>query len=213
MFRSRWSRGALLAAPGLLLSGFGAVHPAGIDASTARWWATLHILLLPVFPLLAAAQWVLLADAPAVLRWPGRLAAFGFAAFYSGLDAVAGIAAGTVVHAEHGLTPVLGELFATGDLLGHIGTGCFLAASALIVAAIGRHDPLRTVPGAVLLLAGGVSFIDSHIFWPRGVFTMIAIAAGMFLLALVSSAARTPAEPTGDGGAAARPRQSARQGR
>lgn len=169
-----------------MLAGFGTVHPELLDIITAPWWARLHVLLLPVFPLLAVAQWILLTPAPAVLRWLGRLAAFGFAAFYSGLDAVAGIAAGTVVHAQHGLTPVLGELFAAGDTLGYVGTGCFLAASVLIVAVVSWHARWRAIPGAVLLVAASISFIDSHIFWPRGVFTMIGIAAGMCLLSIVS---------------------------
>lgn len=186
VLRSPWTRAGLLATPGLVLAGFGLVHPARLDVATAPWWASLHILLLPVFPLLAVAQWILLTPAPVVLRWPGRLAAFGFAAFYSGLDAVAGIAAGTVVHAEHGLTHVLGDLFAAGDTLGSIGTGCFLAASLAITAATARQARWRAIPGGALLLAASVSFIDSHIFWPRGVYTMIGIAAGMFLLSLAN---------------------------
>lgn len=174
--------------PGLVLAGFGAVHPPLLDAATAPWWETMHVLLLPVFPLLAIAQWVLLAPAPPVLRWSGRVAAFGFAAFYGGLDAVAGIAAGTVVQAQQGFTPVAGAVFAIGDTLGYIGAGCFLVASVLIVAAITQHAGSRAIPGAVLLLAASVSFLDSHLFWPRGVVTMVAIAAGMYLLVVVSPA-------------------------
>jgi hypothetical protein len=174
-----------VAVPGLVLAVFGGLHPALLTTDTSHWWATLHVLLLPVFPLLAGAQWILLSSAPPVLRWPGRVAAFGFAAFYSGLDAVAGIAAGTVVHAEHGLTPVLGRIFAAGDTLGYIGSGCFLAASVLITAAVGWQVGLRVIPGGSLLVAASISFIDSHIFWPRGVVTMLAIAAGMFLLTVV----------------------------
>ena len=171
-----------MAVPGLLLAGFGVVHPSGLNADTAGWWATLHIVLLPAFALLAAAQWHLLTPAPPVVRWLGRLAAFGFAAFYTGLDAVAGIAAGTVVDAQHGYSPVVGRLFAVGDGLGYVGAWSFLAGSLLAVAAIAPHAGWRVVPGAVLLLAAGVSFLDSHIFWPRGVYTMVGIAAGMFLL-------------------------------
>ncbi|MEV4143527.1 hypothetical protein AB0J40_07650 [Amycolatopsis sp. NPDC049691] len=181
---SRWLRGLLFALPGLLLAGFGAVHPAYLDAATASWWAELHIVLLPFFPLPAVAQWLLLAPAPPWLRWPGRVAAFGFAAFYGGLDAVAGIAAGTVVHAQHGATPVVGAVFGVGDLLGYVGSACFLIANALIVAAVISRAKWRAVPGAVLLLVASVSFLDSHIFWPRGVFTMIGVAIGMSWLAL-----------------------------
>jgi hypothetical protein len=181
---SRWLRAALLAVPGLILAGFGVFHPAPLEVDTAQWWTTLHVLLLPVFPLLAMAQWILLSPAPPVIRWPGRVAAFGFAAFYGGLDAVAGIAAGTVTHTQHAVTPVTFAVFTIGDTLGYIGAGCFLAANVLIVAA---HFTWRAIPGAVLLLAASISFIDSHIFWPRGVFTMVAVAIGMFLLSLVST--------------------------
>ncbi|WP_086663551.1 hypothetical protein [Lentzea kentuckyensis] len=184
MIRSRWLRAVLFALPGLLLAGFGAVHPALLDAASASSWAALHIVLLPVFPLLAVAQWLLLTPAPPWLRWPGRLAAFGFAAFYGGLDAVAGIAAGTVVHAQNGVTPVVGAVFAIGDLLGHIGSACFLVANALIAGAAVARAKWRVTPGAVVLLVASVSFLDSHIFWPRGVFTMIGVAVGMSWLCL-----------------------------
>ncbi len=183
MIASRWTRAALFAVPGLLLAVFGLLHPEGLDVATAPHWTTLHVVLLPVFPLLGMAQWLLLTSAPPWLRWPGRVAAFGFAAFYGGLDAVAGIAAGTVVKAQHGATPVLGAVFEIGDLLGHIGAWCFLVASVLIVAAFLRSARWRTVPGGVLLPAASVSFLDSHIFWPRGVFTMLAVAAAMAWLA------------------------------
>ncbi|MET0237250.1 MAG: hypothetical protein ABW224_21550 [Kibdelosporangium sp.] len=186
MFRTRWPRAVLIAVPGLVLAGFGVVHPAPLDAANAHLWTTLHVLLLPVFPLLAAAQWMLLTPAHPVVKWTGRLAAFGFAVFYDGLDAVAGIGAGAVTAAQNGVTPVTGAVFAIGDTLGYIGAGCFLAANVLITAGIAAHARWRTVPGAVLLLAASVSFVDSHIFWPRGVFTMIGVAVGMFLLAAES---------------------------
>lgn len=183
MLRSRWSRAAGYAAPGLLLAGSGLAHPLALGPASAPWWTTLHVVLLPVFPLLAVAQWLLLSSAPAALRRPGRLAAFGFAAFYGGLDAVAGIAAGTVVHAEHAVTPVTGAVFGIGDTLGHVGALCFLAANVLIVVAAARDAAWRAAPGAAVLLAASVSFYDSHIFWPRGVVTMLGVATGMFLLA------------------------------
>jgi hypothetical protein len=176
---SKSLRGFLVAVPGLLLAGFGVVHPAQLDAATAPWWTTLHVILLPVFPLLAWAQWYLLASAPPWLRWPGWVAAFGYAAFYGGLDAVAGIAGGTVVHAQHGATPVVGAVFTAGDLLGHVGAACFLVASVLIAVAAVLRAGWWAVPGGVVLLLASVSFLDSHLFWPRGVVTMLGVAAGL----------------------------------
>jgi hypothetical protein len=132
--------------------------------------------------LLAAAQWYLLRAAPRPLRWPGLLAAYGYATFYSGLDAVAGIAAGTVEDASGGTSPVVGRLFEIGDTLGYVGAWCFLVANVCVVAGIAPRAGWRVVPGAAVLLLASVSFLDSHLFWPRGVYTMIGIAAGMFLL-------------------------------
>jgi hypothetical protein len=185
MPRRRWPYVLSAAVPGVLLAGFGLAHPAGLDAASAGWWAHLHVLLLPVFPLLAAAVWFQLSPAPRWLRWPGRLAAFGFAAFYGGLDAVAGIAAGTVVTAQHGVTPVVGAVFEIGDLLGHLGAVCFLVAAVALAVDVATRARLRALPGAAVLIVAALSFLDSHIFWPRGVFTMLGVAVGMALLAAV----------------------------
>jgi hypothetical protein len=187
MLRSWWPRAVAVAVPGLLLAGFGATHPAGLHAGNAHWWAMLHVLLLPVLPLLGVAQWVLLSAAPGPLRWTGRLAAYGYATFYSGLDAVAGIAAGTVEEASGGTSPLSGRLFEVGDVLGYVGAWCFLVGSVCVVAGIAPRAGWRVVPGAALLSLASVSFLDSHLFWPRGVFTMVGIAAGMFLLGWVSA--------------------------
>lgn len=189
-------RTVLLALPGVLLAGFGIVHPAALDAETAQHWSRLHVALLPVFPLLAAAQWALLDRAPYALRRVGRLAALGYAVFYGGLDAVDGIAAGAVVHAQHARGGVEDSLFAIGDPLGHLGAACFLLASVIIVATFARRVGRATIPGAALLLAGSILFLDSHIFWPVGVAAMLAIAAGMALLDLARQAPPSPEPPS-----------------
>ena len=77
------------------------VHPSHLDSGTAHRWAVLHIALLPVFPLVAAGFVVPLLCRPrgpaVVVAW---IASFVYACFYTGLDAVAGIAAGTVVKVD-----------------------------------------------------------------------------------------------------------------
>src|SRR5688572_1628491 len=88
----------VVAAP-LLLAMMGLAHPRPLDSSSAQRWADMHVLLLPVFPLVALGFAVPLwgrpnrtaAGAATVVAWA---AAFTYACFYSGLDAVAGIAAG-----------------------------------------------------------------------------------------------------------------------
>jgi hypothetical protein len=176
--------------PPLLLAAVGLVHPQTLNPSTAAHWAGLHILLLPVFPLLTVGLLVPLwgrprrdlAGAATVAAWAG---CFVFAAYYTGLDAVAGIAAGTA--AEHGATGAVHPLFARGDALGHAGVYALAVAALATCAVLFPRHGVRVLPGAVILLAACWSFVDSHIFWPRGVFTMLGFAVAYGLLAVASA--------------------------
>lgn len=188
-------RTLLLALPALVLAGIGTVHPHHLDPGSAQWWSDLHIILLPIFPLLGVVQWVLLDRVSPVPRWAGRLAAFGYAAFYGGLDAVAGIAAGTLVHAQGRRSDLDLAVFQVGDLLGYVGSGCFLVANVIIVVALGRRVGPAVYPGGAVLLTASAFFLVSHIFWPVGVATMLGLAAGTALVdgAAARAGARPPA--------------------
>jgi len=166
------------------------MHPHGLSRATAEEWVRLHIALLPVFPLLTAGLLIPLWQRPrrdlaglaTVVAW---LAAFGYAAYYTGLDAVAGIAAGTgVEHAAEGarLGPVKGPLYDTGEALGQAGSYALIVAVLATAVALFPRYGIRILPGTVVLLVSGWSFIDSHIFWPRGVYTMLGFALGFALL-------------------------------
>jgi hypothetical protein len=184
-------RMALVTAAPLVLAAAGIAHPHGLSRSTAADWAQLHIALLPVFPLLTVGILVPLWHRPrlglagfaTVAAWAG---AFVYAAFYTGLDAVAGIAAGTAVeHADAtaSLGPVKRPLYDTGEALGQAGAYALIGAIvATAVALLAKHGA-RVLPGTAVLLAAGWSFVDSHIFWPRGVWTMLGFALGFALLA------------------------------
>ncbi|MCW6006063.1 hypothetical protein K1W54_15960, partial [Micromonospora sp. CPCC 205371] len=90
-------------------------------------------------------------------------------------------------------------LFTTGDALGYAGAGAFAAAAlAASLALYLRYGP-RTLPGALIVLAASVSFVDSHIFWPRGVLTMLAFAAGFALIAAATAATPVATEDAGSG--------------
>ncbi|MFF7788556.1 hypothetical protein [Streptomyces sp. NPDC007991] len=199
---------ALVTAAPLLLAAAGIAHPHGLSRSTASDWTQLHIALLPVFPLLTVGLLVPLRQRPrlglagfaTVVAWVGT---FVYAAFYTGLDAVAGIAAGTAV--EHAgetasLGPVKRPLYETGEALGQAGAYALIGAIAATAVALLPKHGARILPGTLVLLAAGWSFLDSHIFWPRGVWTMLGFALGFALLhwGAASSA------PTG--GAGVRPR-------
>lgn len=154
-------------------------------------WTQLHVVLLPIFPLLAVGLLVPLWHRPrpdltgfaTVVAWAG---AFIYAAFYTGLDAVAGIAAGTAVEHAAGTTslgPTTHPLYDTGEALGQVGVYALIGAVVATAVALFPKHGARVVPGTVVLLVAGWSFIDSHIFWPRGVWTMLVFALGFALLA------------------------------
>jgi hypothetical protein len=188
----------------LALAVVGLFHPLVLNRATAGMWRDMHIWLLPVFPLVALGFVVPLWGRPrrdlsgvaTVLAW---LAAFGYACYYTGLDAVAGIGAGTAaVSAPPGqdLGPLVTPLFHTGDELGHWGAYAFIAASIATSVALGvRHGPRVLVPG-LLLIAAGYSFVTSHIFRPRGVITMFAFAIGFALLAWLTATRPAASMPT-----------------
>jgi hypothetical protein len=197
-------RGLLVTAGPLLLAVAGLAHPGGLSAATAHRWAHLHIVLLPVFPLLALAFVVLLRGRPrldvagvaTVVAWLGAAV---YAAGYTGLDAVAGIAAGTVAgqsgdQAE--LRRLVLALYDVGDLLGRAGVYALLIAVLAGTVALAVRHGARVLAGTVVLLGAGYSFIDSHIFWPRGVFTMLGFAAGFALWTWAATEQPPTSRPT-----------------
>jgi hypothetical protein len=192
----RTLRTVLLVVPvPLVLAAAGLVHPHLLSAATADRWAVLHIVLLPVFPLLALGLVVPLwgrpsRDAAGVATVAAWVCAFVYATFYTGLDTVAGVAAGTVARnaaAGADIGPSVQALFDTGDKLGYVGSYAFAAATLAVSVAMFLRYGARTLPGSLVLLAASYSFVDSHIFWPRGVLTMVAFAVGFALTAAASS--------------------------
>ncbi|MEW2116302.1 hypothetical protein AB0945_14150 [Streptomyces sp. NPDC005474] len=191
---------ALVTVAPLLLAGAGLIHPRHLSAATAGHWAGLHIALLPVFPLLVLGLIVPLWGRPrpdaegalTVVSWAGCL---WFAAYYSGLDAVAGISAGTVV--DHGVHGAAGHLFVVGDELGRSGVYGLAVASFATCAVLWRRHGVRVLPGAAVLFAACWSFVDSHIFWPKGVFTMVGFAVAFALLTVAAArpATGSPSRP------------------
>jgi hypothetical protein len=178
---------AAVTAPPLILLGVGLTHPAHLTVASAGWWTTMHQLLVPLFPLLAAAVWVLLRRDHTALAHFGRVAAVGFAVFYGTLDAVSGVAAGIVVQAEGSTeAAALDPLFAAGKIFAYLGGYSLLAA---VAAAIGCTWLSGTRPatfwvGAMLALGGAAVVARFHIYFPYGTATMGCLAIGFCLIEL-----------------------------
>lgn len=200
----RWGYALVVAGPALLLALVGLIHPSAGSEDNATLWRNLHVLLLPVFPLLGVAIWILLRGVPGVLAWTARVAAFGYATFYSGLDILTGIGVGALLERQSD-AQAIEAVGATGKDLGLVGSVFFIVACIALALTLFKRDGRDTIPGAVVLVLAAVVFGARHINGPAGVLAMLALAAGFAWLAAVSfraeptqavSSAASPSHPT-----------------
>jgi hypothetical protein len=188
-----------VALPPLALAAAGLSHPSSLTDATAMHWRDMHIALLPVFPLLAIAPILLTRRHDRRLGILAVVLGFAYAVCYQALDILAGIAAGALeMEGGQGVT----TMYALADGIVVTGVWAYVAATVLASALVIRHAGWRALPGAAIAVVAAVSFVDSHIFFPRGVITMLGLAVGWTWLALCSygpvrRSARASAGPAG----------------
>lgn len=167
---------AAVAVPPLLLAAVGLAHPHTLNDESAVRWLALHVVLLPLFPLLGLAPWLVARDAGRAASVVTAVLGYVYGACYGALDVLAGIGGGALQRGGAGdVKPVLYEW---ADRLGAVGVWAYLAASVVAAAVALRRTGVPALYGVVLVLAGGVSYLTSHVYWPEGVLTMLALAAG-----------------------------------
>lgn len=188
-------RAMVLALPGSVLAVFAAHHPSGLTPETAHHWWSMHVLLIPVFPLLPLALLWLLRGERGPLVWLACLAGYGFAVCYTALDVLAGIGAGLAVDTEGPAGgPLATRMFAVADPIGLAGVWLLIGCAVITTAVLGMRQGPWVVPGGLVLVASGWVFRTSHIFFPVGMYAMIGLATGTALLAL----AVPPSPPGGE---------------
>lgn len=201
---TRWHVALLLVGPiALAIAGF--THPAHLTEESASWWHTVHIVMLPLFPLLAVNIWVLLrgvwSGVDGWLATAARLLAFVYAACYTALDVLAGIANGALMieSNDSGLDVVAAKsvMFGEGNRLAEVGVFSLLVATLLLGGLYIRRFGTVALPGSLVLVASSYSFLDSHVYPVRGVVTMLGFALGAALLAIpaLRASQRSP-QPT-----------------
>ncbi len=169
-----------VALPALLLAAIGTTHPMFLNDRTAVYWRNLHIVLLPLFPLLGLAPWLIARHYGPLFGWMTGVLGFVYAVFYSALDVLSGIGAGGLQLA--GLGSSTSPIFALGRELGLVGSLAFGIATLIAAGLVLRQARLAAVPGAVLVIGGAALFYRSHIYWPVGVVAMLVLAAGWLAL-------------------------------
>ncbi len=184
-----------VALPPLVLAAVGLTHPMHLTASSAEYWRNLHIAILPVFPLLGFAPWLLVRGYDAFLTWLVGILAFVYAAFYTALDVLAGIGAGGLKLDDMGMAT--GTLYGLGDTLGFVGSVAFIAAGAVTALSLVRRFGPWTLPGSAAVIVGAFLFLQHHIYFPLGVVGQLLIAAGWVWLVLVTRRvlASSPSQP------------------
>lgn len=182
-----------VALPPLALAAVGVTHPSDLTPESAEYWRNLHIGILAVFPLLAFAPWLVVRGRTAIVSWTVGVLGFVFAAFYTALDVLAGIGAGGLQFDGHG--DVVGTVFRLGNNLGDVGSYAFVAASVIAAAFSVTWSGARAVPGAVLVIAGSLLFLERHIYFPVGVAGQLCLAAGWVALLAVQGRAQPRVQP------------------
>jgi hypothetical protein len=172
--RTALRRLVLLGTP-LLLGALVAFHPLGVDlladlGSRADWFITLHVLMLPLFGLMAVALVLLAPGIQGRALVANRAGVWLFAILYPVFDAIAGIARGMALRmavaapaegqqalvalaAELGSSPVTQACGVLG------GAGFFVAAGAAATALARRGAPRGAL---VCLVLGSLIFGISH---------------------------------------------------
>lgn len=181
---------AAAAVPPLLLAALGTTHPDVLTPQSAPWWRDLHVVGLVLFPLLALGPWALLRGRHGLLTAAAVVLGLVYAVFYGALDTLAGVGGGheTMVL---GPGPWVSALFGIADVIVLPGVYAYLAAVALAAVVVVVTAPgmrrVAAVLGGVVAVGAAWSFRTSHIYYPFGVATMVALAVGLTALVLAAN--------------------------
>lgn len=179
---------ALATVPTLVVLLVGITHPLNLTEEAAQSWQTLHLVLLPVFPLMGLAPWIVARTADRRLGWLAAIGGYAFATGYTALDVLAGIGGGAMVLG--GQSDATGPLFRIANQLALVGVyGLVFGTLVASIAAVLRGRWLA-IPGAALALVGSYMISTEHIFSPLGTLALGLVVVGYAILA--TAVTRTP---------------------
>ncbi len=159
----------------------GLTHPGRLTEQSGEWWRNLHILLLPVFPFMGLAPWLVARAVDRRLGWLAAIGGFGFATFYTALDVLAGIGGGAMMIA--GNSDAAGPLYRIGNQLALVGVYALVGGTLVASVAAFIRARLVALPGALLALVGAYMISDAHVYFPKGTLALVLVAGGYAILA------------------------------
>ncbi|SMQ63800.1 hypothetical protein [Agreia sp. VKM Ac-1783] len=184
----------LVSLPAVICALIGLVHPHHLTDETASRWQVMHLILIPLFPLVGLGPWLVARHSNRPLGWIAAVGGYGFATFYTSLDLLAGVAAGTLQLA--GVTDGKAPVYEVARALGLIGVVSLVLACIAATAAVAIRARLRALPGGILAVVGACLIQPGHIYAGLGTAAMLLLAAGLVLLALTATSKRSSVAPT-----------------
>lgn len=176
--------------PALLCAAVGLTHPAQLGQDTALYWQNMHIVLIPLFPLIGLAPWLIARAVDRRLGWIAAVFGYGFATLYTALDILAGVGGGAMVLG--GQSDATGPLFEIARTLARVGAWSLVLGTVVASIAAIMRARLAAVPGAILAIVGAALVYQGHIYFPIGTLAMLLFASGSVILAVqVTRAADT----------------------
>lgn len=184
--RGVWVTAVVVALPALLVAIDGSQHPPHLTYAASNEWYSVHLPGIVVVPLIGGALAWTMRGRRDPTAWLVRLAAYGFATFYTALDVISGVAAGYVTHHLGPGVPrpdAVAYLFRIGTPLGRIGSIALMCCALLLVLDALVEMRLAGL-GSVLLLPGAYLVHEHHIFPPLGVTGLVLLGLGTSALVL-----------------------------
>ena len=178
---SRRTLALLVALPALACAIVGLTHPMHLTEASAEHWRNMHIALIPIFPLIGLAPWLIARQAGVWFGRAGAILGYGFATFYTALDILAGVAGGALVMA--GDSEVTGAVFGIGRILANIGVVSLVAGCLVASIAAFRVAGVAALPGALLATVGAVLVQPGHVYLGLGTVAMTLLAGGFIAMA------------------------------
>ena len=171
----------LVSLPAIACALVGLTHPVNLNMASAEQWRNLHLILIPIFPLIGLASWLIGRTAGVWFGRAGALFGYGFATFYTALDILAGVAGGVLVIA--GNSDATGSVFAIARILANIGVVSLVAGCLVAGVAAFRVAGTAALPGALLATVGAVLVQPGHIYLGLGTVAMMLFAGGFVIMA------------------------------
>ena len=194
----RFLRLVTIILPPVALGITGLFHPHQLTVETAKQWTLVHVVLLPLFPLLGLSYHLILARYRGLPIYFAKICIYIYIIFYTALDTIAGIANGVVISRLASMpdTQTRAELirnlrqslYISGNYLGNIGVYALIGiAFFTYISFFKKKLSFYHIFALVSLVTGTALFAYYHLYAPWGVVAMFILAISLASLEIIDN--------------------------